>query len=374
MSEMENNLKVAVAMSGGVDSSVAAIILKKRGYEVSGVYMKTGYTEKNEISKVREISTFLGVKLDIVDLSAEFEEKVVNYFKNEYKVSRTPNPCVFCNPKIKFGALFDYVIASGVDYFATGHYVRKNKINSLDLEESLESEILYKQFKNINEELELVYKGRDRKKDQSYFLYRLNRKQLRRTLFPVGGLTKKEVRVIAKKYNLPISEKDESQDICFLKNRDWQSFLSKYLEIEKGNIIDIETGKVLGEHKGSIFYTIGQREGLEIGGSEKPYYVVRKDTDLNILYVAKGKKNKYLFKKKVRFSDAKFFVKFKNFLMEIKLSASIRYHHGPCEGVMKLIDNKEGEFNFLESQRAVTPGQSIVFYTKNICLGGGIIV
>jgi len=343
--------KVVVAMSGGVDSSVSATLLKQAGFDVVGVMMKfwkEGVDGKNRCCSVeseklaRLVAKEIGMPFYVINVEKEFKKKVVDYFIKEYKAGNTPNPCVVCNKEIKFGLLIEKALKMGVDFIATGHYARIEK--------------------------GMLMKGRDKEKDQSYFLWQLNQKQLSKVLFPVGGYTKPEVRKLAKEFNLPTAETPESQEVCFINNST-NDFLKKYLKIKPGKIID-KTGKVLGAHHGLWFYTIGQRKNLEI--PQGPWFVVEKNFKKNILVVSKNKKDllkKELIAKNINWTcPPKFSAKQKFWRVEAK----IRYKSRLARA--KLIKSGTAvKVVFDKPQQAITPGQSVVFYKGKELLGGGVI-
>jgi len=318
------NKKVVVAMSGGVDSSVAAALLKKQGYEVVGVFLKL-WPSFNE-QRARLVAKKLDIPFYVFNFVKEFKNKVVDYFLKQEKAGLTPNPCVVCNKEIKFGLLFKKALSLNADYIATGHYVS---------------------FKNGK-----LLKGKDKNKDQSYFLWKLNQKTLKKALFPMGSYTKTEVRKLAKKFKLPISDVKESQDICFKVK----------LAEKPGNVIDTD-GKVVGKHQGLWFYTIGQRKGIKLANG--PYYVLNKNIKRNILIVTKNEKDLYekeLFVKNVNWIN-------KEVKLPLKVNVKIRYRH---KSALAEFDGKK--IKFFKAQRAITSGQSAVFYKKNELLGGGIII
>jgi tRNA-specific 2-thiouridylase len=341
-----NAQKVIVAMSGGIDSSVAAALLKRAGFSVYGVFMRLvdlpRFREGEK--KARIMAKILKIPFLSLDLRKEFKKRIINSFLERFKKGITPNPCVDCNNEIKFKLLFEKARTSKDDFFATGHYARlQKKGNKLSL-----------------------LCGRDKEKDQTYFLWQLSQKQLTRTLFPVGNFTKKEVRMLAKEFNLPIFEKSESQEICFIPG-EINEFLKKYLKTNPGKIVDIE-GKITGQHQGLWFYTIGQRKGIKLPGG--PYYVLDKNLKKNLLIVTKNEKD--LFKKEL-------IAKKVNWISGnpphslLKVKAKIRYKHKGVSAKVKLITLKKVKVVFDRPQRAITPGQSVVFYQKEELLGGGII-
>jgi len=335
--------KVIVAMSGGVDSSLAATLLKNRRYDVSGVFMLMHKNGNPKDAKI--VAKKLGIDFKILDVRKEFKKKVVDYFINEYKKGRTPNPCVECNKHIKFKILFDKMIELGADFVATGHYAR-----------------IKREIRNSKFEIRKLIIAKDQVKDQSYFLWQLTQNQLKHVLFPIGDYTKAQVREMAKKFNLPVFNKKDSQEICFIN--DLGNFLKKYIKVKPGPIITTD-GKKVGEHKGLAFYTIGQRKGINIGGIG-PFYVVDKDFKKNALIVAQGDFNKALYKKEMIVKNVNWINKPPKF--PFNCNVKIRYGHKavPCI-VSKL------KIKFLRPQRAITPGQSAVFYQGNKILGGGVI-
>ncbi len=362
---MPTKKKVIVAMSGGVDSSVAAYLLKQAGYEVTGIFLRlTAGQEKSEAA-ARAASRKLKIKFYPFSVFSRFQKEVVDYFLNSYASGLTPNPCIRCNQTIKFTSLLNLIDALGGDFVATGHYVhcRKEKDGRYHL-----------------------YRGQDKKKDQSYFLYTLTQKQLARILFPLGELTKKQVEKIAFEKGLPRLEK-ESQDVCFLVSEGkaiaHNDFLKKHLKLKSGPIKTL-TGEIVGEHQGLPLYTIGQRKGVEIGGCG-PFYVAWADYQTNTLYVVDDHNHPALLRRQFRAGQVNW-INGQEPNWPLKCQAVIRYRHQPVEAIVKpCLDskNKGGEagksafrdclVEFRQPQRAVTPGQSVVFYQNNKVLGGGII-
>lgn len=333
--------KILVGMSGGVDSSVSAFLLKNEGYDVSGVFMRLFNSKKflNSERNAQKVAKKLGVPFFVFDLSKEFKKIIIKYFLDSYAAGITPNPCVLCNREIKFGLLLKKARSLGADYLATGHYVKNQKKGGY-----------YR-----------LFKSKDKIKDQSYFLWRLNQKQLSRVLFPVGGFTKDRIREIARKNGFFKTVGKESEDICFLE-KDIVDFLKSNLKMKVGDIIN-EKGEKIGEHPGLLTYTIGQRKNIRVPGST-PYYVRRLDVKKNILFVTSNKKD--LYSKKLK-------VKSINWIAEkpkgsVKVLAKLRYGH---KGANAIVNGNTVEF--LRVQRAITPGQSVVFYNKKELLGGGII-
>jgi tRNA-specific 2-thiouridylase len=333
-------------MSGGVDSSVAALLLKNKGYDVRGIFLDF-FGNENSVKEVREISQKIGISLEIVDASKDFKKKVVDYFLEELESGNTPNPCVVCNKEIKFRVLFEKMFELKADYVATGHYARIKRITNY------ESRIM-----NF-----ILFEAKDKNKDQSYFLYRLNQKELSKILFPLGNYTKPEVRKMAKKFGLPVYDKKESQDICFISEKGYEKFLKKMLKLRKGKICDLEDN-ILGTHAGLPFYTIGQRKGIKIGG-RGPFYVTRKDFSKNRLIVGEEKD---LFSQKMKLKNINWIGKTPKF--PAKTLVRTRYRNS----LVNAIISKDNNVVFENPQRAIAPGQSAVFYSgKGEVLGGGVI-
>jgi len=355
--------KAIVALSGGVDSSVAAVLLKSQGYQVEGVFMRLGIVTDNQAEKnARAVAKKINIKFRAVDLSKEFKKKIISYFISEYEKGRTPNPCVECNREIKFGILLDKILEMGGDYIATGHYVKSKKSVK-----SIKSKVVYK-----------LLKAYDKNKDQSYFLYNLNQKILKRCLFPLGEYTKDEVREIAGKYKLGIYGKNEtlkgkfqkeSQEICFIQNKHYGDFLKKYLKLKTGDIIDANNN-ILGKHKGLPLYTIGQRRDIGIGGTG-PYYVIRMNRGKNQLVVSNNRNNKNLFSKELAAKKINW-ISGNVPKLPLKIKAKSRYRMSECSAIVYKDKNKY-IVKFSKPQRAIAPGQSIVFYKNDEVLGGGII-
>ncbi len=343
-------IKIIVAMSGGVDSSVAAAILKRENFDVKGIFMKlAGLPEFKESEKrAKKIAKVLRIPFLTLDIRKEFKKRVTDYFLKEYKKDFTPNPCVVCNKEIKFGLLLGKALDLGADFIATGHYARKQGIKNW------EQEIEYK-----------LLKGKDKAKDQSYFLWKLNQGQLKHILFPVGNYTKNQVIKLAKSFKLPALNIPESQEICFIP-KNINNFLKRYLKPESGQIIN-NSGKILGQHQGLFFYTIGQRKGIKLPGG--PYYVLDKNLKKNALLVTK--KEKDLYKKEIIIKDVNW-ISNNDPKPPLRVNAKIRYRSELASAVIYKINNKY-KIVFNRSQRAVTPGQSVVFYRGEELLGGGII-
>ena len=343
--------KVLVALSGGVDSSVSAFLLKKEGYDVIGVTMCFGIkTFDNKvrccglsaIEDAKNVCLKIGIPHYVLDFSKYLEEKVISKFVSEYLDGRTPNPCIDCNRFLKFGLLHEKAIAFGCDYLATGHYAKIEKKNG--------------QF--------FLKKAKDKFKDQSYFLYPIKKEKLKLIIFPLEDLTKEETRKIAYDLDLPVKDKPQSQDICFVKDKNYHNLiLEKTKNFIPGDIVDLN-GKILGRHKGIFFYTIGQREGLGISSS-KPLYVVKIDKKNNQIVV--GEKED-LYARGLIASSLNLFVE--DFPKEVSAKIRFRHQEARCNVYIK---NDNAFVEFFEKQEAITPGQSVVFYKDDFVLGGGVI-
>ncbi len=352
--------KVVVGMSGGVDSSVAAILLKNQGYEVIGLFMRNWDStinndflgnpndlndicpQEKDYNDALKVCEKIGIPLKRVDFVKEYWDYVFTYFLDELKKGRTPNPDIMCNKYIKFDMFLKEAIKLGADYIATGHYA---KIKDGKL-----------------------YRGDDENKDQSYFLSQVTKKQFEKVLFPVGELNKTEVRKIAHEYDLITADKKDSTGICFIGERNFKKFLENYLPNNPGDIVNIDTNEVLGKHIGLMYYTVGQRRGLNIGGSKERLFVCKKDLEKNILYVAMGDENKYLLSYSAIIEEV-------NLLDELpkKCTAKFRYRQKDNEVYTEILENGNVLVKYPQGIKAVTEGQACVFYNKDECLGGGII-
>lgn len=344
-----------LALSGGVDSAVAALLLKKQGYNVIGCFMKNWSDEsklggdcpwEQDQKDAQAVCEHLGIEFRSYNFEKQYNTKVISYFFSELKAGRTPNPDVLCNSEIKFGIFLNRALEDGADLIATGHYTRVEQDNGV-----------YK-----------LLKGIDLNKDQSYFLCELNQEQLAKTLFPIGQYTKSQIRQIAAESKLPVAAKKDSQGICFIGKINVGKFIRDNIKGEIGLIMDIDSKTVIGKHDGVAFYTIGQREGLNIGGSDLPYFVCSKDKKNNILYVAKGKDNPKLFNDVVKLGKIHYVLP-ERYWDNANLSAAIRYRQKAESG--KLLGNK---FIFDNAQRAIAEGQKIVFYNDDLLLGSATIV
>ena len=352
------NKRVFVAMSGGVDSSVAAALLKEQGYDVTGVFMKNWSDSRffkdktmcpwaQDQEDARKAAAVLGIPFYTFDFEKEYRKQVVDYMVAGYRSGITPNPDVMCNREIKFGLFLEKALAMGADYIATGHYARVRESKIFEL-----------------------LAGADPNKDQSYFLWTLTQEQLTRTLFPIGGYTKPEVREMARKFGLPNAEKKDSQGLCFMGDVDVFEFLKSEIPAHKGKIITTK-GKEIGEHEGVEFYTIGQRHGIGSPGGGIIYYVVGKDAENNILYVGEGEQDEKLYKNELVVSDSHW-ISGEEPNLPLRCQARIRYRQPLQSCEIKCIENQK-HVSFDSPQRAITPGQSIVFYDGDVVLGGGVI-
>lgn len=362
MAKPNSETRVVVGMSGGVDSSVTALLLKQQGYDVIGIFMKNwddtdefGYcTAEADAEDVRRVCEQIDIPYYTVNFEKQYYDKVFAYFLEEYKRGRTPNPDVMCNREIKFGEFLNKALDLGADYVATGHYARVVEENGT--------------FK--------LLRGVDSNKDQTYFLNALNQDQLSKAMFPIGHLPKPEVRRIAEEAGLYTAKKKDSTGVCFIGERNFKEFLSNYLPAQSGDMIDIVTGEVKGRHDGLMYYTLGQRQGLGIGGSGtgEPWFVANKDLERNILYVVQGDKHPSLYSTSLIASGVNW-IAGADKMPEgpYKCTAKFRYRQ-PDQGVT-LTKQPDGTVHvaFDEPQKAITPGQAVVFYQGEECLGGGTI-
>ena len=357
-----SKIKVICGMSGGVDSSVSAFILQQQGYQVEGLFMKnweedddTDYcTAAADLADAQAVCDKLGIKLHKINFAAEYWDNVFEHFLAEYKAGRTPNPDILCNKEIKFKAFLEYAAEDlGADFIATGHYVRRTPLNQQPK----------------------LLRGLDSNKDQSYFLYTLSEQQIAQSLFPVGEIEKPIVRAIAEDLGLVTAKKKDSTGICFIGERKFKDFLSRYLPAQAGDIKTLD-GEVIGRHQGLMYHTLGQRKGLGIGGvkgaSENAWYVVEKDLINNVLIVAQGQDNSALLSTGLIASQLDW-VDRKPIRDNLCCTVKTRYRQADIACEIQPIDDETIRVVFDEPQIAVTPGQSAVFYQGEVCLGGGII-
>jgi tRNA-specific 2-thiouridylase len=336
-------MKISVLLSGGVDSSVSALLLKKRGYELVGIHLHCfDFCNPQDAEDARKVAEILNIPFYVFDLTEEFEDKVIHYMIRTYEQGLTPNPDVYCNQFIKFGVFFDKALNLGYDFVASGHYAKTQDGH--------------------------LFTSKDREKDQTYFLWKVEKEKFSKIIFPVGDFLKSEVREIAKKYNLPNAEKKESMGICFVGQVKLREFLSQYLKPKEGKIIDTQ-GRILGTHPGYFYFTEGQRHGLNIKVGGGPYYVAQKIPEENLIIVAK-EDDPLLYTQKIEITEV-------NILEEKILNkeeiVEVRFRHRQPL-VKAKVNIEKSEVEFLELQKMVAPGQSIVFYKDELVLGGGIIL
>ena len=351
---------VVIGMSGGVDSSVAAWILKQQGYNVIGLFMKNWEDDDNsEYCSSRQdwldvvsVADLIGIDVEAVNFASEYKDRVFAEFLREYSAGRTPNPDVLCNAEIKFKAFLDHAMSLGAEAIATGHYAKTAR---------------------VGEEVHLL-KAIDETKDQSYFLYRLNQQQLKHVIFPLGGIRKTVIREIAQKIGLPNAAKKDSTGICFIGERPFREFLNRYLPNKPGPI-KTEDGKTVGEHVGLAFYTLGQRKGIGMGGSKDgtgdPWFVAKKDIQTNTLYIVQGHEHPWLLNPLLNASQISWTSDLAPDLGSYSAKTRYRQVDAPCQ--LSALTQDLLTLNFDEAQWAVTPGQSAVIYSGDRCLGGGII-
>ncbi|MGN1400871.1 MAG: tRNA 2-thiouridine(34) synthase MnmA [Bacillus sp. (in: firmicutes)] len=357
MHKEPKDTRVVVGMSGGVDSSVAALLLKEQGYDVVGIFMKNwDDTDENGVctatedyEDVRKVCEQIGIPYYAVNFEKQYWDKVFTYFLDEYRAGRTPNPDVMCNKEIKFKAFLEHALKLGADFLATGHYAQ---VEFLDGE--------YKMLRGV-----------DDNKDQTYFLNQLTQEQLKKVMFPLGHLPKAKVREIAAEAGLATATKKDSTGICFIGERNFKEFLSNYLPAQPGNMETLD-GEVKGQHDGLMYYTIGQRHGLGIGGSGDPWFVAGKDLKRNVLYVCQGFHNEMLYSTSLTAVDVSW-VADRPAADEFTCTAKFRYRQKDVGVTVKVKADSTVDVIFDEPSRAITPGQAVVFYDGDTCLGGGTI-
>lgn len=362
MNTANQHTRVVVGMSGGVDSSVTALLLKQQGYDVIGIFMKNwddtdefgNCTAESDAEDVRRVCEQIDIPYYTVNFEREYYDKVFAYFLEEYKRGRTPNPDVMCNREIKFGEFLNKALDLGADYVATGHYARV-------IDEGGNYKLL---------------RGIDSNKDQTYFLNALNQAQLSKAMFPIGHLPKPEVRRIAEEAGLYTAKKKDSTGVCFIGERNFREFLSHYLPAKSGEMIDIVTGEVKGRHDGLMYYTLGQRQGLGIGGSGngEPWFVAEKDLERNILYVVQGDQHPSLYSTGLIASDINWIAGADYLPADaFKCTAKFRYRQPDQDVTVSRREDGTMYVQFDQPQKAITPGQAVVFYDGEVCLGGGVI-
>lgn len=354
--------RVIVGMSGGVDSSVSAYLLLQQGYQVEGLFMKNWEEDDTDeycsaaedLADAQDVCDKLGIELHTINFASEYWDRVFEYFLQEYKAGRTPNPDIMCNKEIKFKAFLEFACEDlGADYIATGHYVRRRELDGRWQ----------------------MLRGLDSNKDQSYFLYTLGEEHVSRTLFPVGELAKPEVRRIAEEQGLVTAKKKDSTGICFIGERKFTDFLKRYLPAQPGVIVSVD-GEQVGQHQGLMYHTLGQRKGLGIGGRKDgntdPWYVVDKDLERNELIVAQGSNHPRLYSNGL-IADQQHWVNREELSGDIRCTVKTRYRQTDVPATANMTEDGRIEVIFDEPQTAVTPGQSVVFYQDEVCLGGAII-
>ena len=377
--------RVYVGMSGGVDSSLTAALLKEQGYDVTGVYMKN-WTEDlpgmrcpwaDDLADAKRVAVQLGIDLKVYDFQKEYKQKVVDYMIEEYSLGRTPNPDIMCNQEVKFKLFLEAALEDGAEMIATGHYARvwhaDERSSAPSFSETASRPFIVDPPSAIHGAADVSEKempsarllqARDTNKDQTYFLYRVTEQALEKTLFPLGDYTKPEVREMAKERGLYTAAKKDSQGICFVGQIGVKDFLSQYVTTKPGNVIDKQTGAVVGRHEGAIFYTLGQRHGLGLGGG-LPYYVIGKDMEENEVYVTRDLNDETLWKKEI-------FLLSMHWINGVPEEGEyqVRVRHRAPLITASLSGNK---LELSEPQRAITAGQSVVLYKREQCLGGGIV-
>lgn len=377
--------RVLVGMSGGVDSSVAASLLVESGFDVCGAYMKNWTLDvpgmrcpwADDLAYAKRTAVRLGIDFRVYDFQEQYKREVVDYLVSEYKAGRTPNPDIMCNQEVKFGIYLDAALEDGFDYIATGHYARTDWWDLAYPEGEGDADWAKTPMQTAPLSSSSMPQGgrlmlaQDEAKDQTYFLYRMSQKAVDRTLFPLGGFTKPQVRLMAQERGLPSADKPDSQGICFVGEAGIRDFLGMYVSPQPGPTIDADTGEVVGHHDGAVFFTIGQRKGLGIGGGTQPYYVVGKDMDSNTVYVSTDSSRNTMKDAGLR-------------LGRLSWVAGDNPSAGPCLARMRhggklvpahlSLEGNEAALSFDSDQPSVACGQSVVIYRDSCCLGGGIAV
>ena len=360
MLEQKQPLKIIVALSGGVDSAVCALLLKQQGHDVQAVFMQNWQadqedpycTAEQDLADAQQICNKIAIPLHSVNFSNEYWNRVFTHFLDEYAAGRTPNPDILCNKEIKFSAFLDYALGLGADFIATGHYAN---------------------IISVQGRYQLI-KSHDSSKDQTYFLHALNQQQLSKSLFPIGDLAKSTVRTMAEQAGLISHNKKDSTGICFIGERKFKAFLKEYLLAQPGNMETLE-GEYKGQHEGLMYYTLGQRQGLGIGGSQDgqdPWYVLAKDLKRNVLVVGQGHDHPALFSQQLTCQQLHWISQAPPAL-PFACTAKTRYRQQEQACTITAFANDRYQVEFAQPQRAITPGQSVVFYQDQVCLGGGII-
>jgi tRNA-uridine 2-sulfurtransferase len=374
MSATNKKKKVLIALSGGIDSAVSAYLLQQQGYEVEAAFMKNWSSTKGlkydecpwltDRQDALRVAGFLRIPMHTLDFEKQYAKNVLNYFFREYSAGRTPNPDVMCNKEIKFKLLYDWAMARGFDYIATGHYARVENI-----EYRIKHREKRKESGSKNQGVFSLARSKDEFKDQTYFIYNIRTEQLPHILFPIGNMLKKDVRALARKVSLPNANKKESMGLCFVGKIRLKEFLEQKLKSKPGPIVTVE-GKKLGQHHGLAFYTIGQRQGLGLAGG--PWFIVKKDLSKNTLLVTNDPKDKALQTSEIQIHSVNWVSQPAKFPVKLKG----RYRHQQELQALYVNKIKKGlyQVKFIKPQSAVASGQSLVMYDKNICVGGGVIV